>query len=112
MEKHIRLGILYDFYGELLTEKQQKMFEMYYNENLSLREIAEDMNITYQAVRDNIKRAENSILEYEEKLEIFKKYKLRKQKLENLIEEINLIDALNSKKQKILFDIKSIIEIQ
>ena len=65
MEKDIEIVMLYDIYGKLLTVKQQKIFEEYYLYNLSLREIAENKNISYQAVRDSIKSSESMLVEFE-----------------------------------------------
>lgn len=58
MDKSIEITLLYDIYGRNLTKKQQEIFEEYYLYNLSLREIAENKNISYQAVRDSIKTSE------------------------------------------------------
>ena len=56
MDKNIRISILCQIYGKLLTEKQYQVLNDYYNNDLSLSEIAENLQITRQAVRDNIKR--------------------------------------------------------
>ncbi len=65
MDKSVEFSMLYDIYGKLLTKKQQEIFEEYYLYNLSLREIAENKNISYQAVRDSIKTSENALLNFE-----------------------------------------------
>lgn len=65
MEKNIELTFLYDIYGRLLTEKQQEIFELYYLSDLSLREVAENKEISYQAVRDSIKSSETMLIEFE-----------------------------------------------
>jgi len=74
MEKNIEISILCDIYGKLLTEKQLAILHDYYNNDLSLSEIGENEGITRQAVRDAIKKAENKLYEYEEKVG-FMKYK-------------------------------------
>lgn len=66
MEKDIVITMLYDIYGKLLTEKQRAIFEEYYLYNLSLREIAENKAISYQAVRDSIKSSEKMLIFFEE----------------------------------------------
>ena len=67
-EKNLRLVPLFDLYGELLSDAQRSMFDLYYNDDLSLSEIAENTGITRQGVRDSIKRAEEMLLAFEKKL--------------------------------------------
>ena len=67
-EKHLEIGYLLDFYGELLPERRRDIMDLYYNDDLSLAEIAEQMGITRQAVRDSIKKTEAELFFYEEKL--------------------------------------------
>lgn len=66
MEENIKLVMLYDIYGRLLTNKQQSIFEEYFLYNLSLREIAENKKISYQAVRDSIEKSKKMLENYEE----------------------------------------------
>ena len=82
MEKNVRLSMLIETYGKLLTEKQLDMLHDYYNNDLSLSEIGENEGITRQAVRDAIKKAENKLYEYEEKVG-FMQYKLETGGFEN-----------------------------
>lgn len=84
MEKNIKISILCEIYGKMLTEKQYTFIDDYYNNDLSLSEIAENNNITRQAVRDVLKQAENKLFEFEEKLELMKK----NEKQENIIRKI------------------------
>ena len=72
MDRKIEISMLCQIYGKLLTEKQFNYINDYYNNDLSLAEIAENYGITRQAARDNIKKGENKLFEYEEKLEIMK----------------------------------------
>ena len=65
MDKNIEMVMLYEIYGKLLTVKQQSIFEEYYLYNLSLREIAENKKISYQAVRDSIKSSEIMLKNFE-----------------------------------------------
>lgn len=67
--KNLYISQLYDYYGELLSEKQKNAIEMYYNDDLSLSEIAESIGITRQGVRDQLKHAEDFLISCEEKLE-------------------------------------------
>lgn len=74
MAKNLDISVLLDFYGQMLTEKQQEVAEYYFNDDLSLAEIAEHSGITRQGVRDSIKRAEFQLLEYEEKLGLWARF--------------------------------------
>ena len=65
----LTMALLFDYYGELLTEKQRTCFDLYYNQDLSLSEIAEIVGITRQGVRDGIKRGEQILQEMEDKLQ-------------------------------------------
>ena len=73
-EKNLTLIMLFDIYGELLTETQKTMFDFYYNDDLSLAEIAENTGISRQGARDSIKRAEETLLSYEKKLHLAEKF--------------------------------------
>lgn len=61
MDKNVKIGLLCDIYGELLTKKQQNVLDLYYNENLSLAEVAEEVGITRQAVKDSIAKGEKKL---------------------------------------------------
>ena len=74
MEKNFEFSLLLDFYGDVLTPKQKEISEFYYNEDMSLTEIAEIAGITRQGVRDCIKRSEQILLETEEKIGFCKKF--------------------------------------
>ena len=73
-EKSYEMTILFDFYGDILTEKQHELFDLYYNEDLSLAEISEHLGITRQGVRDGIVRAEEILTNLENKLGFSAKY--------------------------------------
>lgn len=73
MEKIVRLGMLYDLYGDLLTEHQKEIFGALVNEDLSLSEIAADQGITRQGVQDMLKRTEKKLEDYESKLHLLEK---------------------------------------
>ena len=75
-EKDLHIGYLLDFYGDLLSERKRSAMEMYYNEDLSLAEIAQEIGISRQGVHETIKKAEDELLFYEEKLGLAKKLKL------------------------------------
>lgn len=73
-EKNLNIGFLLDFYGDVLTERKRDALDFYYNNDMSLSEIAEEMQISRQGVRDIIKKAEDELLFYEEKLGLAKKF--------------------------------------
>lgn len=73
MEEAVKYSILLELYGGLLTEKQFELLDCYYNQDLGLSEIAENLGITRQAVRDNLKKGENNLSEYENKIHLMKK---------------------------------------
>ncbi|MCI6640506.1 MAG: YlxM family DNA-binding protein [Pygmaiobacter massiliensis] len=75
MAKNLEISFLLDFYGQVLTEKQRDVMEQYYNDDLSLAEIADNFGITRQGVRDAIKRGEAIILDLEEKVGFAARYR-------------------------------------
>lgn len=91
MDKKVEISILCQIYGKLLTEKQFDYINDYYNNDLSLSEIAENYGITRQAARDNIKKGENKLFEYEEKLQIMKTTINTEQKIANILAQIATI---------------------
>ena len=84
MEKIVEQGLLYDFYGELLTGHQQEIYESVVYENLSLGEIAEAKGISRQAVHDIVKRCDKILLGYEEKLKLVERFTNIKEKIEQI----------------------------
>jgi len=75
LEETLEITVLFDFYGPLLTEKQQTFVDLYFNENLSLTEIAEQFGVTKQAVSDGLKKSEKALRHYEEKLGLVERWK-------------------------------------
>lgn len=74
MEKFVEQTLLYDFYGELLTERQQQVYESFVLEDYSLSEVAEDLGISRQGVHDMIKRCNHTLEEYESRLHLVEKF--------------------------------------
>ena len=93
MSKDLNISVLMDFYGSLLTEKQKDALELYYNCDFSLSEIACDLEISRQGVRDSIKRGEKQLIELEDKLGLAKKFSHMSEKLTRINE---LADALGN----------------
>jgi predicted DNA-binding protein YlxM (UPF0122 family) len=99
MEKKVEVSMLCDLYGKLLTEKQFEFINDYYNNDLGLSEIAENNNITRQAVRDIIKKGERKLFEYEEKLLFMKKTLTQEQKIQEVLSELTKIGTETTDKQ-------------
>ncbi|WP_349410469.1 putative DNA-binding protein [Pseudalkalibacillus sp. SCS-8] len=88
LEKTTRINFLFDFYHALLTPKQRNYMALYYLDDFSLGEIAEQYEVSRQAVYDNIKRTESMLEEYEDKLGLLEKYHRRQQLLTSLRQQI------------------------
>ena len=108
MEKKVEISILCELYGKLLTEKQYEFIDDYYNNDLSLSEIAENNNITRQAVRDIIKKGEKKLFEYEEKLKFMKRTLNQEKRIEKALSELTKIqkDYSDKKVASVLESIK------
>ena len=114
MEKRFEISLLFDFYGELLTEKQRDIMDLYFNNDLSLSEIAEINNTSRQAIHDTIKKCEKMLLVYEDKLKLSNKNHLLKEALNKILSELDYLDIniKNEKMNQLIYDIKTqIIEI-
>ena len=96
MAKNLELSYLLDFYGDVLTEKQRDVMEQYYNDDLSLAEIAENFGITRQGVRDSIKRGESILLDLENKVGFAAHHKDLQKKMAGLSQLVQDIDFRNS----------------
>lgn len=99
MEKNVKVSILLEIYGKLLTDIQYQFLDDYYNSDLSLSEIAENRDITRQAARDNIKKGENRLFELEEKLGIMQKTMKQEKKIADILSEITKIQTQFSDEQ-------------
>ena len=89
MEKIVERGMLYDFYGELLTEHQKAIYEEAVFNDMSLSEIAEEHGISRQGVHDLIKRCDKLLLGYEEKLHLVERFSRIKEKIEQIESQTN-----------------------
>ena len=99
VDKKVEISMLCQIYGKMLTEKQYEVINDYYNNDLSLSEIAENNNITRQAVRDIIKKGENKLFELEEKLAFMKRTMKQERKLQEILEELSKIEDTSSEKK-------------
>lgn len=99
MEEKVKISILCDLYGKLLTKKQFEIMNDYYNNDLSLTEIAENNEITRQAVRDVIKKGERKLFDYEKKLQFMKRMLKQEKAVEQILAELSKIQKNSSDKQ-------------
>ena len=90
-----RMTMLFDFYGELLTDRQKEFYDLYYNDDLSLAEIAENYDITRQGVRDIIVRAERTLLDIEEKTGLIRRFHETREATAQIRTLCQELDALN-----------------
>lgn len=99
MQKNVEISILCEIYGKLLTEKQYQALYDYYNNDMSLAEIAENTNISRQGVRDLIKKGEEKLFEYEETLNIMKNTQKNEKTLQLVLEQLSEITEISSDKK-------------
>lgn len=92
MNNVFEIGLLLDFYGQLLTQKQIEILDLHYNNDYSLGEIAEELGVSRQAVHDNIKRGKAILYEFEQKLGLLKKFTEQKRKA---MEVLELLKGIN-----------------
>lgn len=97
MAKDLQITFLLDFYGDMLTPKQRDVVDCYYNEDLSLAEIAEEKGITRQGVRDAVKRAEQQLLEMEERLGLAERFYAVREALTIICDRAVQIEEENAK---------------
>lgn len=97
MAKNLEVSFLLDFYGDMLTDKQREVIEYYYNEDLSLAEIADNQGISRQGVRDAIKRAEELLFEMEERLGFAKRFRAMQEGLQAIRDAAEKIEDYNTR---------------
>ncbi len=116
MAKNLDVVLLCDYYGEILTENQRKFIEYYYNDDLSLSEIAQNEGITRQGVRDAVKRAETQLFDMEKKLGFAARSKRVDDALESIIKSVDVINnynmniSLSREVNDAVVEIKSVID--
>ena len=91
-----RMALLYDFYGDILTDRQKEFYDLYYNEDLSLSEIAENYGISRQGVRDVIVRAEGTLNELEDKTGIIRRFHVMQDQLKEVQAAVDAIAKRNA----------------
>ena len=108
IEKTVRMSLLFDFYGQLLTERQQEFFSLYYDDDLSLGEIASQYGVSRQAVYDILKRSTQALEDFESKLALVERYTKRQSSLAeldtllvSLLDDLASLDAPRSLREKV-----------
>ena len=108
-EKNLNISLLLDFYGDILTERQSEMLNMYYNEDCSLSEIAENFSISRQGVRSVLKKGENLLVDMENKLQLASRFIKMRDKSSEIASELENINN-NINNGEISSKIHSLIE--
>ena len=90
-EKNLNISLLLDFYGDILTERQKDMLDLYYNDDLSLAEIASSFDISRQGVRSVLKKGENILIDMEEKLHLAQRFSSVQEKSSQIASELEEI---------------------
>jgi uncharacterized protein len=102
LAKTTEVNLLYDFYSSLLTEKQRMMWELYYHEDWSLSEIAEQQAVSRQAVFEVVKRAEAILTELEEKLHLLRKYLQRQKLAQEVLQQLESMPEVRTRVEPLL----------
>ena len=102
MEDRVEVSLLMDCYSPLLTEKQRNIMEMYYNEDLSLAEIAEINKTSRQEIHDVIKRFSKQLLAYENKLNLLQKSLNREEKIISILDDLKKKYSINTEEYDML----------
>ena len=97
VEKLVEIGVLFDFYGKLLTEKQYLVIKLYYLEDLSLGEIGNEIDVTRQGIFDLLKRAEQNLYKYEENLGLVNKFNSNHDNIKNIINISKELEIIGKK---------------
>lgn len=107
MNDRYRLNMLFDFYGELLTDNQKNILDDFLNSDYTISEIANNKNISRQSIHDTVKRCEQILLAYEEKMQLVKRFSLAK---EEILKAKKLLkkDDINSSKKELIDIIENI----
>ncbi|MFW5790278.1 MAG: YlxM family DNA-binding protein [Bacillota bacterium] len=108
IKKTLTFGRLFDFYGPLLTDRQQEIIRAYYYQDLSLAEIANNLEISRQAVYDHLSRAKGQLIDYEEKLELVSRYQEVQEETGKILERLKDTTPLTAQDRQ---DLKESIEL-
>ena len=95
MEKNLEISLLFDFYGQMLTPTQQEAVNLYYNDDLSLLEVAQILSMSRQGVRDALNRSKKSLYTFEENLKLYERFSKTQQGLVTIIEKAQRLESLS-----------------
>ncbi len=98
LEKNLEISLLFDFYGVMLSDTQQQAVNLYYNDDLSLKETADILSMSRQGVRDALSRAKKSLYTYEENLKLCERFSKTRQGLEQIISSSKQLMELSQDK--------------
>jgi predicted DNA-binding protein YlxM (UPF0122 family) len=101
MDEIYMIGLLLDFYGQMVTKRQYEILDLHYNNDYSLGEIAEELNISRQGVYDNIKRGKAALYEMEQKLGLVGRFNRQKEKASEILEWLEGIEASSLAEQDV-----------
>ena len=106
------ISLLYDFYGELLQTSQQRVIELYVNDDLSLSETADILGISRQGVRDSLSRAERKLNEYESKLGLLRAHRLRRERGDRILGDLQKLRKMDNSAESLslLDDIEELLK--
>lgn len=108
-EKNLNISLLLDFYGDILSDRQNEMLSMYYNEDCSLAEIANNFSISRQGVRSVLKKCETILLDMEEKLGLAERFKVMQTKSTEIASKLEIINN-NINNEEISSQIDALID--
>lgn len=109
----LKTTLLFDFYGELLTDKQKEIYGLFYQNDMSLSEIASELDISRQAVRDQLKRTEKILFDYEDKLKLVDRFMANREsakRIRRLIDELEEKSGLSADAVKIVEQIRGAVD--
>lgn len=114
-EKNLNISLLLDFYGDILSERQKDMLDLYYNDDLSLAEIAQNYSISRQGVRSVLKKGENILIDMEEKLHLASRFTSMQKKSANIAFQLEKIkdyvnDEISNQIHSLILEIKEMAE--
>ena len=104
LDRTIEIGMLFDYYGKLLTDKQKKIVELYYYQDLSLGEIADNLDISRQGVYDHLHRAEDTLKSYEKELNLVARNKNNIKIIQELLEFVKNNEDIKKDAKNFLID--------